>query len=244
MLMIQPALAMEFWCDPTYRQLAKVATSPLENIAGALIPRLHVRAHHSRSDPRQFLARFVKDDAQQMVSPGPDQVARPLRDRPLKTSLRRERLYFAFVLAEFFPVQTQRAKHDPADLPVAIRRDSHESSDLRCRVLGPGRVTTDRHHDRAAYRPKGWFQSFHQLNPAQARRLLHRQRTAIRERAKNPLPAVAVTQFGIERDDVVPLRFEFREIGPRQFELDLHPARGAARANLNSDFRNRVQVAR
>ena len=74
--------------------------------------------------------------------------------------------------------------------------------------------------------------------------MLHRQRTAVSERAKNPRSAVAVAQLRVQRDDFVKFRFEVREIRPGQFEFNLHAARSPVRGNFDADFPDRFEKTR
>src|SRR5207247_10478648 len=143
----------------------------------------------------------------------------------------------------FLLIKTQHAKDNFANCTGVIRRNGQQAGDLRSGVCCPGRVAANRHHDRAAFLPERRLQLFHQLNFAEAAGLLHRQRTAIREGAKDSRTAVAVTKLGIERDDLVRLGFEIREIRPRQLELDLQPVSSPTRGAFDSAHRNSYEIA-
>src|SRR5439155_7737530 len=153
--------------SPVMNGCRQIGSSPL-------ISRLHVRAHHARRDPRQFLACLVVNDAEQVIRSGRGQLVRPASDDALKMSFGIECFDFAFVIAELLLLQTQNAKDNFANFTGVIRRDGHQTRDLRFGVLCPGRVAANRHQDRATLLPERRLQFFHQLDFAEAGGLLHR----------------------------------------------------------------------
>src|SRR5262245_59063419 len=206
------------------------------------ISRLHIRAHHSRRDTGQFLARLVVNNAEPVVGPGRGQIARPASDGALKISFAFERFDFAFVIAEALSPKIEQAEGQFTRFTRMIRREGHQTGYQRFAVLRPGRVAVNRHHDGAAFLPKSRFQPFHQLNSAEAGGLLHRKRTAVREAAKDSRATIAVTQFGIECDNLVWFRFEIRKVRPREFEFNLHALSRPTRSHFQADNGNSLEV--
>src|SRR6266487_344404 len=97
---------------------------PFERIGfmiAPLITRRHVHAHHARRDAREFLARFVIDNSQQLMRARNGEIVWPLGGRAPKISHRLERFDRSLEFAQLLAVESENAERDLANALGVIR---------------------------------------------------------------------------------------------------------------------------
>ena len=179
------------------------ALKTIHAIVAQSISRTHVDTDHAGRDAGQLVAGLVIDNAQKLVRAGNRQVIRPLGGGALEISVRGEHLDLAGIVAQRLAVQPENAEDDFADLIGLVGRERQVTGHLRAAGLFPGGVAMDGRQHRPARGPIFRLKFFDELNPPEIRRLLDRKRAAIDKRPVHAARAVAVTGFGIERDDGV-----------------------------------------
>src|SRR6266576_5287568 len=106
-------------------------------MAAGLVTRRHVHTHQALSDAREFLARFVIDNSQQLMRTRNGEIAWPLGGSAPKIPHRLERFDFSFELAQLPAVEIENAERDPANAPGVIRWQGHVTEHLGLGQLSP-----------------------------------------------------------------------------------------------------------